>query len=211
GKTGHDLFRGLTSGIGMIWLSWGQILPMLGGFAASAGVRSMLQVGSQFEHQMGIIKALSQEASGAINVMQRDLLEMSSGSMFALNEMVSGLQALTQAGISTQDAMKNLKTVMNLSLVGELAPDQAAKFLAGIRSTFSGDPTIGDGLGGVDLSKAANVVTIAATKSQTSISEMMESLRQSSTVADEYHLRLTDVSVALQILAERNITGSAAG
>ena len=211
GKTGHDLFRGLTSGIGMIWLSWGQILPMLGGFAVSAGVRSMLQVGSQFEHQMGIIKALSQETSGAINVMQRDLLEMSSGSMFALNEMVSGLQALTQAGFSTQDAMKNLKTVMNLSLVGELAPDQAAKFLAGIRSTFSGDPTIGDGLGGVDLTKASNVVAIAATKSQTSISEMMESLRQASTVADEYHLRLTDVSVALQILAERNITGSAAG
>lgn len=211
GKTGHDLFRGLTSGIGMIWLSWGQILPMLSGFAVSAGVRSMLQVGSQFEHQMGIIKALSQETSGAIATMQGNLLEMSSGSMFALNEMVAGLQALTQAGFSTQDAMKNLKTVMNLSLVGELAPDQAAKFLAGIRSTFSGDPTIGDGLGGVDLTKASNVVAIAATKSQTSISEMMESLRQASTVADEYHLRLTDVSVALQILAERNITGSAAG
>lgn len=211
GRVGHDLFRGLTSGIGMIWLSWGQILPMLGGFAISAGVRSMLQVGSQFEHQMGIIKALSQETSGAIATMQGNLLEMSSGSMFALNEMVAGLQALTQAGFSTQDAMKNLKTVMNLSLVGELAPDQAAKFLAGIRSTFSGDPTIGDGLGGVDLTKASNVVAIAATKSQTSISEMMESLRQASTVADEYHLRLTDVSVALQILAERNITGSAAG
>ena len=211
GKVGHDLFRGLTSGIGMIWLSWGQILPMLGGFAASAGVRAMLQVGSQFEHQMKIIQALSQETSGSINGAQKQLLDMSTSSMFSLNDMVGGLKALTQAGFTTQDAMKNLKTVMNLSMLGEVSPDQSALFLAGLRTTFKDDPTIKNGKGEVDLAQASNITAIAAARSQTSIAEMMESMKQASTVADEYHLRLTDVSVGLQLLAERNITGSAAG
>ncbi len=211
GRTGHDLFRGLTSGIGMIWLSWGQVLPMLGGFAASAGVRAMLQVGTQFEHQMKIIQVLSQEASGTLRGAQQQILEMSTSSLFGLNEMVGGLKALTQAGFTTQDAMKNLKTVMNLSMLGEVSPDQSALFLAGLRTTFKDDPTIKNGKGEVDLSQAANITAIAAARSQTSISEMMESMKQASTVADEYHLRLTDVSVGLQLLAERNITGSAAG
>ncbi len=211
GRTGHDVFRGLTSGVGMIWLSWGQILPMITGFAASAGVRAMLQVGSQFEHQMKVIQALSQETSGALGTVQSQLLSMSSGSMFALNDMVGGLKALTQAGFSTQDAMKNLKTVMNLSLLGETSPEQSALFLAGLRNTFKNDPTISDNNGNVDLAQAANVTAIAAARSQTSISEMMESMKQASSVADVYNLRLTDVSVALQLLAERNITGSAAG
>ena len=211
GRTGHDLFRGLTSGIGMIWLSWGQILPMLGGFAASAGVRAMLQIGTQFEHQMKIIQVLSQETSGTLRGAQQQILEMSTSSLFGLNEMVGGLKALTQAGFTTQDAMKNLKTVMNLSMLGEVSPDQSALFLAGLRTTFKDDPTIKNGKGEVDLSQAANITAIAAARSQTSISEMMESMKQASTVADEYHLRLTDVSVGLQLLAERNITGSAAG
>ena len=211
GRTGHDLFRGLTSGIGMIWLSWGQLLPMLGGFAASAGVRAMLQIGTQFEHQMKIIQVLSQETSGTLRGAQQQILEMSTSSLFGLNEMVGGLKALTQAGFSTQDAMKNLKTVMNLSMLGEVSPDQSALFLAGLRTTFKDDPTIKNGKGEVDLSQAANITAIAAARSQTSISEMMESMKQASTVADEYHLRLTDVSVGLQLLAERNITGSAAG
>lgn len=211
GRTGHDVFRGLTSGVGMIWLSWGQILPMITGFAASAGVRAMLQVGSQFEHQMKVIQALSQETSGALGTVQSQLLSMSSSSMFALNDMVGGLKALTQAGFNTQDAMKNLKTVMNLSLLGETSPEQSALFLAGLRNTFKNDPTISDNNGNVDLAQAANVTAIAAARSQTSISEMMESMKQASSVADVYNLRLTDVSVALQLLAERNITGSAAG
>lgn len=211
GRTGHDVFRGLTSGVGMIWLSWGQILPMLTGFAASAGVRAMLQTGSQFEHQMKVIQALSQETSGALGTVQSQLLSMSSGSMFALNDMVGGLKALTQAGFNTQDAMKNLKTVMNLSLLGETSPEQSALFLAGLRNTFKNDPTISDNNGNVDLAQAANITAIAAARSQTSISEMMESMKQASSVADVYNLRLTDVSVALQLLAERNITGSAAG
>ena len=211
GRTGHDVFRGLTSGVGMIWLSWGQILPMITGFAASAGVRAMLQVGSQFEHQMKVIQALSQETSGAMGTVQSQILSMSSGSMFALNDMVGGLKALTQAGFNTQDAMKNLKTVMNLSLLGETSPEQSALFLAGLRNTFKNDPTISDNNGNVDLAQAANVTAIAAARSQTSISEMMESMKQASSVADVYNLRLTDVSVALQLLAERNITGSAAG
>lgn len=211
GRTGHDVFRGLTSGVGMIWLSWGQILPMITGFAASAGVRAMLQVGSQFEHQMKVIQALSQETSGALGTVQSQLLSMSSGSMFALNDMVGGLKALTQAGFNTQDAMKNLKTVMNLSLLGETSPEQSALFLAGLRNTFKNDPTISDNNGNVDLAQAANITAIAAARSQTSISEMMESMKQASSVADVYNLRLTDVSVALQLLAERNITGSAAG
>ena len=211
GRTGHDVFRGLTSGLGMIWLSWGQILPMITGFAASAGVRAMLQVGSQFEHQMKVIQALSQETSGALGTVQSQLLSMSSGSMFALNDMVGGLKALTQAGFNTQDAMKNLKTVMNLSLLGETSPEQSALFLAGLRNTFKNDPTISDNNGNVDLAQAANITAIAAARSQTSISEMMESMKQASSVADVYNLRLTDVSVALQLLAERNITGSAAG
>lgn len=211
GKTGHDLFRGLTSGIGMIWLSWGQILPMLGGFAASAGVRAMLQIGTQFEHQMKIIQVLSQETSGTLRGAQQQILEMSTSSLFGLNEMVGGLKALTQAGFTTQDAMKNLKTVMNLSMLGEVSPDQSALFLAGLRTTFKDDPTIKNGKGEVDLAQASNITAIAAARSQTSIQEMMESMKQASTVADEYHLRLTDVSVGLQLLAERNITGSAAG
>lgn len=211
GRTGHDVFRGMTSGLGMIWLSWGQILPMIAGFATSAGIRAMLQVGTQFEHQMKIIQALSQETSGALGNVQQQLLSSSSSSMFALNDMVGGLKALTQAGFSTQDAMKNLGTVMNLSLLGEASPEQSALFLAGLRNTFKNDPTISDNNGNVDLAQAANITAIAAARSQTSITEMMESMKQASSIAEVYGLRLTDVSVSLQLLAERNITGSAAG
>lgn len=48
----HSAYRGLASGFGALWLTWGAALPLLTGAAISHGVRSVVQMGASVDNTM---------------------------------------------------------------------------------------------------------------------------------------------------------------
>lgn len=201
----HDMWRGIAASTGNLWLSWGNFAGMAAGLAAGGAVFKSLNVEREFGWQMEQVGIAGDVGAKRLNELKASILDINqAGSLQGPVQMASALRMLTQAGMETQEALRNLPTVLNFSLVAEISDDQSSQFLAGMRSAF-------DLKTPEQLREAADQAAKAAAVSQTSIQKMSEALKQASPEAARFGLTVADTSTALAILAKYNIEGSAAG
>lgn len=208
----HQVWRGMSAGVNQIWMSWGAFAPMAAGLAASASVFKSLSLGKDFGWQMEQVGVAAEAGSQEVAKLSQQILDMGSQNMVqGPMQIAQALKVLTQAGLSTSDAMKAMPSTLNLALVaGDLSDEDSAKFLAGLRSAFHLDNQDGT-LNAKALQESADQAAMAANVSQTSVGKMTEALKQASSEASRFGLSVTDTSTALAILAKYNIEGSAAG
>lgn len=201
----HGIWRGIAASTGNLWLSWGNFTTMAAGLALGSSVFQSLTVNREFGWQIEQAGVAAEVAGSQLEVLKQEILDINrAGSVQGPTQMASALRLLAQAGMTAQEAMANLPTVLDFSLVGEISDEQSAHFLAGLKSAF--DLKTVD-----DLREGADITAKAAALSQTSIEKMSEALKQSSSEAARFGLSVSDTSAALSILAKFNIEGSAAG
>jgi TP901 family phage tail tape measure protein/lambda family phage tail tape measure protein len=201
----HDANRGFTAGLGAIWLSWGSMLPIMAGFAASASLKRLITEGSELESTLSKVRSVTDEkVRPSMAALTKDVLALSKTSQNGPQELAKGLNALAQAGIEAREGLRNMPVVDKLATVGEMDTGKAAEFLAGLQSAFGGPmKNTFEGIG--------NVMAQVAADSQTTLPEISEAMKQASTVAEQYGVSITDVGVALESMAKNNVRGSAAG
>lgn len=208
----HWIWRGMAAGVNQIWMSWGALAPMAAGLAASASVFKTMSLGKDFGWQMEQVGVAAEAGSAEVAKLSRQVLDMGSQNMVqGPMQIAQALKVLSQAGLSTSDAMKAMPSTLNLALVaGDLSDEDSAKFLAGLRSAFNLNNADGT-LNAKAMTEAADQAAMAANVSQTSVGKMTEALKQASSESARFGLSITDTSTALAILAKYNIEGSAAG
>ena len=206
----HSAARGLAGGSGMLWLTYGAMLPMAIGAATVGSAAAMVGKGSAFEENMAFVRELSADTAPSLAALQQQvdsigesLLSMGEKGRFGAVELSASLRTLSQAGYNSNQASQMLPSVTNLATIGETTPDQAALTIAGTLSAFN--------MGADQSDRIADVLGAAAAASQTSVSQIMESMKQASSVAQDYGASLEETATVLTLLAKRNITGSAAG
>ena len=202
-RDAHSAARGLASGFGAMWLTWGNLAPLLAGAALSHGFIQAMKAGTEFAYQLTFVKALGGETSESISGIGKAALEMSKGGLYGPVELANGLRVLNQAGISTKESMMALPQVFNLATVGEMSMSEAAITLAGVMTAFN--------LQVKDMSHIGDVFAKAAAMSQTSVEQMTQAMKTASVVGDQYGASMEDTATALTLLAKVNITGTAAG
>ena len=202
-RDAHDVARGLSGALGGLWMTYGQVVPLVGAFAIAASLREAVVAGKDFEYQMRFVQAVSGESATAIDGVSKSLMTMAQNSMFTPVEMARGMRILAQAGMGTADALSALPTMMALATVGETDLTTAVEAATGIMHAFNLEVS--------DLGMIGDVIAKAAAVSITSVESMTQSLKQASTVASQYDLKIGEVSAALVVLAQRNIVGQAAG
>ena len=199
----HSAARGLASGMGMMWLTWGNIAPLLAGASLSHGFIQAMKAGSEFAYQLTFVKALGEETADSIGRISNAALELSKNSLYGPVELANGLRTLSQAGLSASESMKALPTVIDLATVGEMSMKDAAITLVGVMTAFNLEKT--------DFSKIGDVFAKAAAVSQTSVEQMTQAMKTASVVGEQYGASMGDTATALTLLAKMNITGTAAG
>lgn len=202
-RDAHSAARGLASGFGLIWLTWGNIAPLLAGASLSHGFMQAMKAGSEFAYQLTFVKALGGETAESVRNIGAAALEMSKNGLYGPVELANGLRVLNQAGISTKDSMMALPQVFDLATVGEMNMKDAAITLAGVMTAFN--------LQVQDMSYIGDVFAKAAAVSQTSVEQMTQAMKTASVVGDQYGASMEDTATALTLLAKVNITGTAAG
>jgi len=195
----HSAVRGLTSAFGAMWLTWGNIIPLMAGAAISNSIVEMVKAGAELEYQMTFVSQLTDGSAISVEKFSRAM----EGSMVSSKEGAQGMRAMAQAGLDTTQALAALPAVMNLAVVGETSMAQAALTATGIMHAFN--------LQVYDMGRITDVLTKSAAISNTSVASMSESMKTASVIADMYKMRLEEVSAGLVILGNRNIIGSAAG
>lgn len=202
-KEAHSAARGLASGMNAMWLTWGSIVPLMAGAAISHGLVSAVKAGADFEYQLTLIKALSEDATYSVGEMGAKIKELSTGSLFSATETVGGLRALVTAGFDVKDAFTALPAVMRLAVAGEMQVGEAALIASSAMHAFK--------MGAGDIEHIGDVLAKAAAISATDVKSMADSMRLASTVADQYGLSIETVSEGLVLLAQRGIKGTSAG
>lgn len=202
-RDAHSAARGLASGFGLIWLTWGNIAPLLAGASLSHGFMQAMKAGSEFAYQLTFVKALGGETAESIAGISRAALELTKTSLYGPVELANGLRILSQAGLSASESMAALPAVTNLATVGEMSMRDAAITLAGVMTAFNLEKS--------DFTKIGDVFAKAAAISQTSVEQMTQAMKTASVVGEQYGASMGDTATALTLLARLNITGTAAG
>lgn len=194
----HALARGLSGSLNALWMTYGSLLPLLGGALIGSVAKNVYTTGKDLEYQLKFIEAL-----GNTPIQVEDMMPAVMGSMKTPMEAAEALMALTQAGLSSKQALDALSSTMQLSTFGGLGMEEAATSMTTTLAAFN--------LGISEASRVGDVFAKAAAVSNTSVAKITESMKQASTAAYQYGISVEEVSAGLAVLAENNITGSAAG
>lgn len=200
---GHAVARGLSGSLGTLWMTYGAIIPLLAGAALGAGFLSAAKAGSDFAYQLTFVKALSQETSGAIDLLSKSTLSLSKSSMQGPNDIASGYRILAQAGLDVTSSIATMPHVLHLATVGEMGMEEAAVTLVGVMNAF------GMSVGNVE--HIGDVFAKAAALSQTSVVSMTSAMKTASVVGEQYGASMEDTATAITLLAKVNIVGTSAG
>jgi TP901 family phage tail tape measure protein/lambda family phage tail tape measure protein len=195
----HAAARGLAGSLGALWVTYGSLIPLLGGAALGTALKSMITQGAAVEYQLEMISAVGEGA----RVSMSELADATRGSVFSFSEATDALRVLVQAGMSSTDALQTLPQVLKLSTIGEVELGQGALTVAAMLETFN--------LAAGEASRVTNTMAAAAAASPTSVAAMMEAMKQASSVSTQYSVTIEETSAALAMLAKRGIEGSAAG
>lgn len=203
----HSAMRGVAGAGGALFLTYGSLIPLTTAFAGTTAVLGAIKAYKDLEYQIKFVKALEEEGSVGNNLsersIRRQIVPAAVDAGYDPVEAGKGLRLLAQSGLSAQESLSALPTVLKLATVGELGVAEATETLTGAVHAF--------GLQMSDMGRVGDVLAKAGAISNTSVSKMSESMKQASTIAQQYGLEIEEVSTILVALAKRNITGSSAG
>jgi len=202
-RSGHSAARGLASGMNAMWLTWGQLGPLLAGAALSNAFVQAIRLGSEFENTLAIIEHVGGQATGEVRLLGEAALELSRVGPYGPNEVALALKTMALAGMDAKESMSALKPMLDFALVGEMGVEKATESAIAISKAF--------GYTAEGVSSVTDVIAKAAAVSMSSISSMTEAFRQASTVAQQFGVSLKDASTTLALLSQVGIQGTAAG
>ena len=199
----HSAARGLASGFGAMFLTWGRVMPLLAGAALSHSFVQSLKVGADVTQDLETMRVLSQESTSSIAMLENQLVSLGEKGPFGPRQVAEAMKVLSLAGLGAQQVSVALKPALDLAITGNTTIEKSASALVAVGTAY-GYQAENFGLVGDAMAKAAAI-------SMSSVDGMMESFRSASVVGQQYKVSLNDTATALALLANVGIRNSAAG
>lgn len=199
----HSAARGLASGFGAMYLTWGRVAPLLAGAALSQSFVQSVKVGADVRQELETIRVLSQESQSAVAALESQLIQMGQNGPFGPREVAGAMRVLSLAGLNASQVAASLKPSLDLAVTGNTTIEKSSEALVAVGTAYGYLPE--------QFGVVADAMSKAAAISMSSVDGMMESFRSSSAVAQQYKVSLQDTATALAMLANVGIRNSAAG
>ena len=197
----HSALRGVSGALGNLWMTYGNILPLMAAFAVAAGGKQFIQWGTDFEKTMKTIQGLSGETGAAIDEISRSLLSINA--IEGPNKLAEGMKIMAKAGVDAKDSIQGIEAVSLLATNGEIGMAEAAKMATRVMRTFSMEAS--------QLPEIADMIAYTASSANMEVSEMGTSFSYVTELATLMDISLVEVSAAIAILHDKGISGSKAG
>ena len=163
----------------------------------------MLQTGMDFEAGMSRVEAISGASAEEMDKLTDKAIEMGAKTKFSAGESAEAFGYLAQAGWDTEMMLDGIDGVMNLAASDGLDLATASNIVA--------DALTSMGYEAKDASKFADVLAMAAAKSNTNVSMMGESFKYVGPLAGALGYEMEDVGTALGLMANSGIKAEQAG
>lgn len=205
GATTEQKLKGLSSAFSTVGggLTKGLTLPLVGVGAASVGVATKFESAmSQVAATMGITTKQIKNGNKDFENLQKTALNMGATTKYTASEAAEGLNILAQAGLSADESIKAIPTVLSLASAGAMSLDSAATYVTASVKGF------GDSMD--NAQKYADLMAKGATLANTDVRGLGEALSGVSATANNYKQSVDSTTLSLLRLAEQNITGGEA-
>lgn len=194
-----------TSKIGGAFKSVGKVAKTAmaaGSAAAVAFTKTSTDAGMSFDSAMSQVAATMGTTVDKIGNVEAKAEEMGRTTKYTATEAAEGMNILAQAGLSADEQISGIGTVLNLASAGAMSLEESASYTAGAVKGF------GDSMG--NASYYADLMAKGATLANTNVRGLGEAFSGSAATAKNYGQSADSVTLSLLRLAEQNVTGSEA-
>lgn len=194
-----------TSKIGGAFKSVGKVAKTAmaaGSAAAVAFTKTSTDAGMNFDTAMSQVAATMGTTVDKIGNVKAKAEEMGRTTKYTATEAAEGMNILAQAGLSADEQISGIGTVLNLASAGAMSLEESASYTAGAVKGF-----------GESMSNAsyyADLMAKGATLANTDVRGLGEAFSGSAATAKNYGQAADSVTLSLLRLAEQNVTGSEA-
>lgn len=199
----HSAARGLASGFGLLWLTWGNMVPLLAGAAVSNAFVQMVKMGAEVQHTFSVIKELSEESAEAVSGLNLQMLELARSGPLGPQEIAEAMKTLALAGLEAGEVSTAIKDVINFSVAGTVSLKDAADVMTTVATAF--------GISAEGYNYVGDVIAKTAAVSKSSVESIGNAFKTASVINSQYGASLEDVGIGLALLANMGIQGTAAG
>lgn len=173
-----------------------------GSAAAVAFTKTSIDSGMNFDTAMSQVAATMGTTVDKIGNVEAKAEEMGRTTKYTATEAAEGMNILAQAGLSADEQISGIGTVLNLASAGAMSLEESASYTAGAVKGF------GDSMG--NASYYADLMAKGATLANTDVRGLGEAFSGSAATAKNYGQAADSVTLSLLRLAEQNVTGSEA-
>lgn len=194
-----------TSKIGGAFKAVGKVAKtamVAGSAAAVAFTKTSIDAGMNFDTAMSQVAATMGTTVDKIGNVKSKAEEMGRTTKYTATEAAEGMNILAQAGLSADEQISGIGTVLNLASAGAMSLEESASYTAGAVKGF------GDSMG--NASYYADLMAKGATLANTDVRGLGEAFSGSAATAKNYGQAADSVTLSLLRLAEQNVTGSEA-
>ncbi|RGE66689.1 phage tail tape measure protein [Anaerotruncus colihominis] len=162
-----------------------------------------IKIAGDFEAGMSTVEALSGATAAEMEQLSSVAKELGATTKFTAQEAADAMGYMAMAGWDAIDMMNGMDGVMqlaaasgeDLAMVSDIVTDNLTAF----------------GLTAADTAHFSDVLAAAATNSNTNVSIMGETFKQSASIAGALGYSIEDVAVAVGLMANSGVKGSIAG
>lgn len=194
-----------TSKIGGAFKAVGKVAKtamVAGSAAAVAFTKTSIDAGMNFDTAMSQVAATMGTTVDKIGNVKAKAEEMGRTTKYTATEAAEGMNILAQAGLSADEQISGIGTVLNLASAGVMSLEESASYTAGAVKGF------GDSMS--NASYYADLMAKGATLANTDVRRLGEAFSGSAATAKNYGQAADSVALSLLRLAEQNVTGSEA-
>lgn len=162
-----------------------------------------VDIAGDFEEGMSNVEALSGATADEMALLAEKAKELGATTKYTAQESADAMGYMAMAGWNAQEMLAGMDGVISLAaasgedlaMVSDIVTDNLTAF----------------GLTAADTAHFADVLAAAATSSNTNVSIMGETFKQSASIAGALGYTIEDVAVAVGLMANSGVKGSIAG
>lgn len=198
----HAAVRGLSGSLGALWLTYGNLLPMIAGVGIGMALKGIVKVGADIEHTLEKIRVLAGATTKEIGQMRDMVFELGKG-VQGPQDVANAFSVLTLAGQTAKEAMTGVYATLSLATAGDVSIEKAATTLVQISTSL--------GYAAEDFGHIGDVVAKTAAVSMSSVESISGAFLSAAAVGEIYGASLRDIGTGLAAVANLGIQGTAAG
>ena len=206
--SGMKNFGNQSSGVGGVITSLASKAAVAVG--AFVGVRQaidfgkdVVNTGREFEQGMANVSAISGATGAELTALSEKAKEMGAKTKFSAIEASEAMSYMGMAGWNSSQMIDGIAGIMNLAAA-------SGEELAGVSDIVT-DALTAFGLKASDSGEFADVLAVAASKSNTNVSLLGESFKNVAATAGAMGYSMKDTTTALGLMANAGVKGSDAG